>query len=134
MPKVEPPICPYCKDLAKFVDSIVVYKRSYGMIWHCSPCDAYVRIKSNDDGRNEPAGRLANAELREWKQKAYRAFETVWRQAERKGRRGSAFKARLGGIKWLASVLKIPKEHCQIGFFDINMCKRVIKACEDKPR
>jgi hypothetical protein len=36
------PICPYCNQESQFVDSSVIYGKSYGMIYLCSDCDAYV--------------------------------------------------------------------------------------------
>lgn len=64
-------ICPYCGRSAEFVDSIAVYRRSYGMIYLCRPCDAYVGVHGRSD---TPLGRLANAELRRWKIAAHDAF------------------------------------------------------------
>lgn len=35
--------CPYCGERAEFVDSAEVYHgQSYGLIYLCRPCDAYV--------------------------------------------------------------------------------------------
>jgi len=36
--------CPYCKGETKYVDSSLVYGRSYGMMYLCEPCDAYVGV------------------------------------------------------------------------------------------
>ena len=65
----------YCGQQAKFIDSVIVYGKSYGMIWLCGPCDAYV---GTHVGRDEPLGRLANKELREWKIRAHTVFDKLW--------------------------------------------------------
>ena len=43
------PICPYCNQESQFVDSSVIYGKSYGMIYLCSDCDAIMeRIKPKE--------------------------------------------------------------------------------------
>lgn len=37
-------ICPYCGKPTEFVDSSVIYGRSYGMIYLCRDCRAYVGV------------------------------------------------------------------------------------------
>ena len=59
--KPEVVMCPYCGERAVYTNSKEVYGRSYGMIYLCRPCDAYVGVH---DGTAKPLGRLANAELR----------------------------------------------------------------------
>lgn len=70
-------VCPYCGNKAELVDSAVVYGRSYGIIWLCYPCDAYVGVHKNSP-RHAPLGRLANKELREWKMRAHEVFDQLW--------------------------------------------------------
>lgn len=117
--------CPYCKAKAEFVDSAEIYGRSYGMIYLCRPCDAYVGVHK---GTEKPLGRLANAELREWKIKAHAAFDPLWK---RKMIRDNCRKqvARGKGYKWLAGQLEINCSDCHIGMFDVKMCKKVIDIC-----
>ena len=50
--------CPYCGRQAEYVDSKVIYGRSYGMAYLCRNCDAYVGVHR---GTDEPLGRLADA-------------------------------------------------------------------------
>ena len=58
-------ICDYCGTPADFVDSSVVYHgHSFGMIYLCPRCGAYVGVHKGSD---KPLGRLANSELRNWK-------------------------------------------------------------------
>lgn len=60
-------ICDYCGTPADFVDSSVVYHgHSFGMIYLCPRCGAYVGVHKGSD---KPLGRLANSELRNWKRR-----------------------------------------------------------------
>ena len=119
------PICPYCNSPSVYVDSEEVYSRSYGMIYLCRPCRAWVGVHK---GTTKPLGRLANAELREWKKRAHAAFDPLWKaKIERQG--CSKRKARGKGYTWLASQLGISTEECHIGMFDVEMCRKVIETC-----
>lgn len=37
-------VCPYCGKPTEYVDSSVIYGRSYGMIYLCRDCRAYVGV------------------------------------------------------------------------------------------
>lgn len=118
--------CPYCGKPAVLTDSAEVYRRSYGMIWICRPCKAWVGTYK--DGKNTPLGRLANAELRDWKKKAHAWFDPLWKAKIRRDHCGKT-EARTAAYAWLAKKLGIPGEECHIGMFDIEMCKKVIEIC-----
>ncbi len=109
--------CDYCGQLAHLVDSSLVYGRSYGLIYYCAPCRAWVGVHK---GTNKPLGRLANAELREWKKKAHAAFDLLWKGGRM--RRNEAY-------DWLSEQMKLPKKHTHIGMFDVDECKKVIEIC-----
>lgn len=115
------PICPYCNCKSRLTDSAKVYGRSYGMIYICWPCSAWVGVHENSG--NKPLGRLANAELREWKKKAHAAFDPRWRNEKPRSR------ARRDAYKWLAGKLGIDLNDCHIGEFDVDLCKRVVGVC-----
>ena len=53
--------CDYCGRETEYVDSKVIYGKSYGKIYLCRNCMAYVGVHK---GTDKPLGRLANAELR----------------------------------------------------------------------
>lgn len=112
------PLCPYCGARSMLVDSAEVYRRSYGPIYLCRPCQAWVGVHK---GTTNPLGRLANAELRTWKMRAHAAFDPHWRGEKRK--RGLAYGA-------LAKALNIHRPDCHIGMFDLDACQRVVMACE----
>ena len=92
--------CPYCQKPAVLEDSAVVYRwRSYGMIWRCAPCDAYVGTHKNSR-QHAPLGRLANKELREWKKAAHRAFDPVWKNCNcGRARNGGECPHRVGVLR-----------------------------------
>jgi len=114
--------CDYCGTLVEFVDSKVIYGKSYGMIYLCPDCGAYVGVHK---GTDKPLGRLANAELREWKKAAHKVFDPLWQQGPFRGKRNAAY-------RWLAKQLQLPVEKTHIGMFDVEECKKVIKICEFK--
>jgi hypothetical protein len=107
-------ICPYCSSDTEFVDSKIVYGRSYGMIYICRPCDAYVGVH---EGTSQALGRLANKELREAKKKAHLSFDQIWK---------NKIKSRSGSYAWLSEQLGIPAQETHIGMFDVETCKRVV--------
>ncbi len=125
--------CPYCHQAVVLTDSAEVYHaRSFGPIYLCRPCQAWVGCHK---GTTTPLGRLADKELREWKQKAHAAFDPLWQAKlqRRRAERGPDYRkhfARGSGYKWLAEQLGIPVEACHIGMFDLATCKRVVELCK----
>lgn len=113
--------CPYCGRQAEYVDSSVVYGRSYGMIYLCRNCMAYVGVHK---GTDEPLGRLANAKLRYWKKKAHEAFDPLWKRGPFRGHRSRAY-------RWLSKEMGLPIEETHIGMFDIADCQRVIQIINE---
>ncbi|WP_278247013.1 zinc-finger-containing protein [Agathobaculum desmolans] len=80
-------ICNYCGRKAELVDSKVIYGTSYGMMYLCRRCNAYVGCHK---GTDRPLGRLADAELRYWKKAAHAVFDPLWRQGRFRGQRKAA--------------------------------------------
>lgn len=114
--------CDYCGCVAEFVDSAEVYHgRSYGMIYLCRKCNAYVGVHKDTD---EPLGKLANAELRKWKMAAHDSFDLLWRNEC-----APFYRKRKEAYKWLSEQLGLPKDQTHIGMFDIDKCKQVIAVC-----
>ena len=113
--------CDYCGSHTDFVDSKVIYGRSYGMIYLCPNCKAYVGVHK---GTDKPLGRLANAELRRWKNAAHDAFDPLWQRGPFRRRRNDAY-------KWLSEQMNLPVEKTHIGMFDIEQCKRAIAICSN---
>lgn len=110
-------ICPYCGKPADFVDTAEIYHgKSYGMAYLCRPCNAYVGVHK---GTDKPKGSLANAELRNWRKAAHRAFDPLWKYGIFKHQRNNAY-------AWLSKKMGIPIEETHIAMFDIAKCRDAI--------
>lgn len=120
---LEGKVCPYCKGETEFIDSSVIYGKSYGMIYLCRPCDAYCGVHK---GTDKALGRLANKELRYWKKEAHKHFDRIWKEKHMK---------RKEAYQWLSDELGIASEYTHIGMFSIVTCKRVVELAKmfDKP-
>lgn len=114
-------ICPYCGKLAQLVSGSTIYPHrrdlSHLKFWRCDPCGAYVGCHKNST-RHVPLGRLANAELRAWKQQAHFNFDPLWKSGRMKRREAYA---------WLAVQMKIDFKDCHIGMFNVEQCKDVVR-------
>jgi len=117
--------CPYCGEASIYIDSKVIYGVSYGMIYLCRPCDAYVGVHK---GSNKALGRLANWELRGAKRKAHEFFDILWKAAIQQWR--TKREARNSAYVWLAGQLELSIEHTHIGMFDLALCNKVIDLCK----
>ena len=111
--------CDYCGRKADYVDSSAIYGKSYGMVYVCWPCDAYVGVHK---GTDKPLGRLADSTLRLWKRQAHDAFDSLWKYGRFRGRRNAAY-------AWLSEKMGLPIEKTPIGMFDVQQCKQVIAIC-----
>lgn len=110
---MEDVICPYCKQPCKLVDSQVIYGTSYGMMYLCELCDAYVGCHNNSKG-HKPLGTPANSELREWRKKVHKHFDPLWKDGRMK---------RKDAYRDLAKFLNIKTKDCHIAMFGIETCK-----------
>lgn len=129
--KAENVICSYCSAKTEFVSSKTVYNgRDFGMIYLCRPCRAYCGVHT---GTAKPFGRLANAELREWRKKTHAVFDPIWEfrigSKNRTGKIMNKAQAKSLVYKKLAEVLGIESTDCHIGMFDIATCKRLVEIC-----
>ena len=120
--------CDYCKKPAKLVDSAEIYGGvSYGMVWACLPCNAWVGCHQNSK-THAPLGRLANAQLRKAKIAAHAAFDPIWHRLVQNGQSKSS--ARKDAYLWLADQLGIKPKECHIGKFDLATCREVVQVCK----
>lgn len=111
-------ICDYCGRNASYVDSAVVYGKSYGMIWYCAKCKAWVGVQN---GTDKPLGRLADNDLRKQRKIAHAVFDRIWRY-NRHMKRSDAY-------KWLSRQMGLPIEETHIGMMDLNQCRQVTEIC-----
>lgn len=125
-------LCPYCGNRAELVDSSVVYKgRSYGMVWLCRPCKAWVGCHKNSKV-HAPMGRLANKALRDLKRAAHEAFDPLWNGPQHSPIPECRPRfTRMEAYKWLAQKMGIHPAFCHIGRFDEEQCKQVIAIMAD---
>jgi len=126
--KPRAPECPYCGREAVLTDSRSVYaNRSYGSLWVCWPCRAWVGCH-RDTAR--PLGRLADAKLRGLKVAAHKAFDNEWKELI-KAVGCSRSMARTIAYRVLARQMGIPDGQCHIGMMDNEQCQRVAEVCKD---
>lgn len=117
--------CPYCEKPTQFVDSSVVYKSSYGMIYICWPCKAWV---GTHKGSEKSLGTLAKTRLRELRNAAHFWFDKLWKDSPKKLRSEN----RHASYIWLSNILDIPKPLTHIGMFNEEQCRKTIEACKAK--
>jgi len=117
-------VCPYCNKPPEYVDSSIIYGKSYGMIYLCKECDAYVGTHKTS---KKSLGRLADRELREDKKRAHFYFDQLWKKAVDCGR--SKREARTSGYRWLSDQLGVPEKFTHIGMFDKELCDKVVNLC-----
>lgn len=114
-----PTICDYCGGKVIFTDSAIVYGgRSYGNIYYCTNCGAYVGVH---DGTRKPLGTLANAALRAKRREAHAAFDPLWKKRGMK---------RAQAYGWLAKKMHLPVYRTHIAQFNMAQCQDVIDICE----
>ncbi|MGL4631546.1 MAG: zinc-finger-containing protein [Leadbetterella sp.] len=116
---LEGKICPYCRIESILLDSSVVYKSSYGMIYFCPNCKSYCGCHK---GTNKSLGRIANRELREMKKDAHRYFDFIWE---------SGIMSRRDAYRKLSIYLGLPIEYTHIGMFSTETCKKVIEFSKE---
>jgi hypothetical protein len=117
--------CPYCNLPTQYLDSKAVYGKSYGMIYLCKSCDAWVGVHK---ATGKALGRLANKELRQWKQEAHKYFDPLWQRKMEDGLTKS--KARHKAYAWLAKEMGMSIKVAHIGMFDVDQCKQVVEICK----
>jgi hypothetical protein len=122
--------CPYCQGKARVLTGMQLYRSGSSLdadlarklFWACIPCQAWVGCHPDTQ---LPLGRLANAELRRWKQAAHAAFDPRWKNM------ADPRKSRSEAYAWLAAKLGLPVDETHIGMFDVERCKAVIEACKE---
>lgn len=115
--------CPYCNEWTECTNSGEIYGKEYGPIYICRPCKAWVGCHKDPKRSRQALGRLANAELREWKKAAHAHFDPLWKLSTKKHKRARAY-------AWLAKEMNLTSDHCHIGMFNVEQCQRVIQICQ----
>ncbi len=113
-------ICQYCGNEARWCENKEVYGNNLGksyMCYYCKDCEAYVGCHNNT---KVPLGTLANKELRQWRIKTHRTIDGYW-------------KSRICTRRKVYELLKlIFQKEVHVGSSDIEMCKEIIKATNEK--
>jgi len=117
--------CPYCREETVFVDSIEVYRESYGMIHLCRPCKAWVNVHTGSD---QAYGFVAKKELRDLRHAAHGYFDPLWQKKAAQGTKRKVAQAK--AREWLAKELGIDIVECHMGMFDNKQCLKVIELCK----
>lgn len=82
------------------------------MVYLCKPCNAYVGCHNNT---RKPLGTMANAETRQWRQRAHAVVDPLWKTGTMKRKAVYAMLARAFG------------KEIHIGESDIKQCKKIIE-------
>ena len=111
--------CPYCQCQARLTDSKEIYGKSYGNIYVCDLCNAYVGCHK---GTDRPLGRLANKKLRKLRSRCHELFDPMWKDCSM---------SRTEAYEWLRNILGLSKKVCHIAKFDETICERMIRLLEE---
>ncbi|MDR1200877.1 MAG: DUF3268 family zinc-finger domain-containing protein [Tannerellaceae bacterium] len=122
-----PDVCPYCGGKVELVDSSEIYGRSYGLMYLCKPCEAYVGVHK---GTDKALGTLANKELRDARKQAHYHFDVIAKTSlinEIWGKYIPGLSNRNKAYLWLSMQLGVEPDECHIALFDIDTCKKVVE-------
>lgn len=109
-----------CGAKTEFVDSKVIYGRSYGYAYLCPNFGAYV---GTHRGTATPLGIPAKKETQQKRRKAHKALDSIWKNNPDIGRK-QVYRA-------LAKALEIPEEEAHIGMMNSDSCEKTIKLVEN---
>lgn len=108
--------CPECGR------NMVLRSSKFGKFYGCSGYpNCKVTHGAHSDGR--PLGRPANYETRQWRIKAHKVFDVLWKGPDAVMDRSEAY-------VWMQKTLALSEEEAHIGNFGISVCQRLIKAVE----
>lgn len=119
-------VCQYCGNKTELIDSGEIYRKSWGFLWICRPCDAYVGCHGDSDIAK---GSVADKALRDARQAAHKAFDPLWHAKMRQtgcDKRAARDKA----YQWLARCMDIPREKAHIAMLSLEQCQQVVELCE----
>lgn len=117
--------CPYCGNDCDYVDSIEVYRESYGMIYICRPCQAWVNVHKGSD---QAFGFVAKSDLRDLRHQTHLLFDPLWQKKVSMGE--SRRKSQIAARRWMAEFMGISIEEAHIGMMDNEQCKKLIDECK----
>ena len=125
-------ICPYCNCKTKLVSGEIIYPEKINEVPRPKYLDKIFYQCINDAnhyvgtyGDNLTSlGRLADTELRRWKNKGHNTFDPLWKEHK-------IFKSQKEAYIWLSEKMKLPLGFTHFGMFTIEQCKEAIEFCEE---
>lgn len=110
-------IVPRCGECG--ADMVLRYTKKYNRkFWGCSQwpqCDG--THGAHEDGR--PLGRPADKETKQWRMKAHKAFDQLWKTGIVQPRRMA--------YRWMQDAMGLTAEQAHIGMFDKAQCQELIR-------
>jgi hypothetical protein len=122
--KYFPDGCHICKSKKSVIltDSSIVYGSSYGLIYYCTNCKAYVGVheeKNNPHGEeNAPKGYLADRQMRQLRKLAHQYFDPLWQDTKL---------SRRGAYKVLQRATGVPEERAHIAMLTKKELNKLIQ-------
>ncbi|HRK26075.1 MAG TPA: zinc-finger-containing protein [Chitinophagales bacterium] len=125
-------LCPYCQCATKLVNGEVIYPHKVQDIPRPKYLDKmyYVCILNKDHyvgtyhDNKTSLGRLADTELRRWKNLGHRTFDVLWKEKK-------VFHSSENAYKWLSDKMGLPGELTHFGMFTVEQCKQAIEFCNE---
>lgn len=112
--------CYYCQRPTVYVDSIEVYQKSYGFIFLCRDCDAYV---NTHHGQDQAFGFVARKDLRDARHKAHLMFDPLVQSKVDSGMKKKVAQSK--AREWLATQLLIDVIECHIGMMELRKTHKI---------
>lgn len=111
--------CPYCEQATVFTDSSEVYRKSYGMIYLCRDCDAFVGVHGSTVN---PLGTPAKRKLRELRKCCHGTLDYYWRTKQ---------VTRSALYSWMMTVMQLPKERAHIAMLSETECLNLLYHAQE---
>lgn len=110
-----PKKCPFCNGDIVYTSNSEIYGREYGngKCYLCRKCRVYTGVHNNT---NIAKGILANEKMRELKIQCHNMFDKLWSNG--KERNKLYYK--------LSRLMKIEREHCHFGHFDLEELEKAL--------
>ncbi len=125
-------ICPYCNCNTSLVRGDLIYPKHAienptapflsKYYYQCvQNTDHYVGTYSDN---KTSLGRLADGELRLWKQKGHSIFDPLWKEKY-------YFASQKIAYHWLSEKMEKPLSETHFGMFTIEECRKAIELCKE---
>ena len=125
-------ICPYCNCTTVLVPGDIIYPHKTNDQPRPQYLDKfyYQCVENNDHYVGTYAdnitslGRIADAALRQWKNKGHLTFDPLWKTKK-------LFRSQQEAYDWLSQKMNLPLAHTHFGMFTIEQCIEAIRHCDD---